>query len=409
MKKILIYGINYYPEEIGTGLYTSEMAQYLSEYYNVEILTGFPYYPQWEIYDNYSEKEKNFSENINGIKINRYKQYVPEIPSSKERLKHLLDFSKGTKKILKKLPRDYDMIFSIAPTLFSAKNAVYYKKKINNNCKIWLHIQDFEVDAMFESGLSKIPVLKKIGYNWENNIYDNFDVISTISWGMMKNLENKNNKTEKYMLFNWAETEKVSVKEDKFREEYKLKNKFLIMYSGSVANKQDWEITLKTIEKCKDNKDIMFVIIGDGSKKKYLKEKKNELNLDNLLLLPVQPKERIDEIISSADIHFLAQKRNLKDSVMPSKILGITSNKKSLILLANSGSEVYRQAKENDFAFTLNENQYDDFYSKIIYIYNNKNEIKQKEINAYNYLKNNYDREIILKKLVLKIEETIKG
>ena|GEM_PF-7097495 len=84
---------------------------------------------------------------------------------------------------------------------------------------------------------------------------------------MMKNLENKNNKTEKYMLFNWAETEKVSVKEDKFREEYKLKNKFLIMYSGSVANKQDWEITLKTIEKCKDNKDIMFVIIGDGSKK----------------------------------------------------------------------------------------------------------------------------------------------
>ena len=128
-----------------------------------------------------------------------------------------------------------------------------------------------------------------------------------------------------------------------------------------------------------------------------------------MLLLPVQPKEKIDEIISSADIHFLAQKRDLKDSVMPSKILGITSNKKSLILLSYSGSEVYRQAKENDFAFALNENQYDDFYSKIIYIYNNKNKIKQKEINAYNYLKNNYDREIILKKLVLKIEETING
>lgn len=77
------------------------MSQYLSKYYNVEILTGFPYYPQWKIYDNYSEKEKNFSENINGIKINRYKQYVPEIPSSKERLKHLPDFSKGTKKFLK--------------------------------------------------------------------------------------------------------------------------------------------------------------------------------------------------------------------------------------------------------------------------------------------------------------------
>ena len=58
-KKITIIGINYYPEDTAIGLYTSQLAAYYhSQNIEVTILTGFPYYPAWEINSEYKSKSK---------------------------------------------------------------------------------------------------------------------------------------------------------------------------------------------------------------------------------------------------------------------------------------------------------------------------------------------------------------
>ena len=55
---ITIIGINFYPEDSSTGLYSTQMAEYLSKRHNVDIITGFPYYPEWEIRKEYQNKSK---------------------------------------------------------------------------------------------------------------------------------------------------------------------------------------------------------------------------------------------------------------------------------------------------------------------------------------------------------------
>ena len=66
LKKIItIIGINYYPEDTAIGLYTSQ----LSNFYNdigmeVNVITGFPYYPSWRIRSDYKLKKTFFYENI---------------------------------------------------------------------------------------------------------------------------------------------------------------------------------------------------------------------------------------------------------------------------------------------------------------------------------------------------------
>jgi colanic acid biosynthesis glycosyl transferase WcaI len=79
-KSILIIGINYFPEITGIGKYTAEMAEYLSleKQFEVTVITGNPYYPQWRIYDGY--KNNIHKEIINGITVYRTPVYIPSRP-----------------------------------------------------------------------------------------------------------------------------------------------------------------------------------------------------------------------------------------------------------------------------------------------------------------------------------------
>ena len=63
---------------------------------DVKVITGFPSYPQWEIYSDYKNKPSYFTESIDGIEIIRYKQYVPKEVTFKGRVLMMLDVFYGT-------------------------------------------------------------------------------------------------------------------------------------------------------------------------------------------------------------------------------------------------------------------------------------------------------------------------
>lgn len=87
---ITLIGINFYPEDTAIGLYSTQMCEYLSNQgYQIDVITGFPYYPQWEIRESYKNKSTFLQEKKDNITIYRYKQYVPKNPSFKNRIIHL--------------------------------------------------------------------------------------------------------------------------------------------------------------------------------------------------------------------------------------------------------------------------------------------------------------------------------
>jgi colanic acid biosynthesis glycosyl transferase WcaI len=90
--KLLIYGINYRPELIGIGKYTSEMCEWLTEQgHQVEVITAMPYYPEWKTYKEYKGKLW-FTEVINGVTVHRCPIYVPSVVNGKSRILNDLSF-----------------------------------------------------------------------------------------------------------------------------------------------------------------------------------------------------------------------------------------------------------------------------------------------------------------------------
>ncbi len=96
-KVITLIGVNFYPEDTAIGLYSTQMVRYFAEKgHTINVITGFPYYPQWSIREEYRSKPKYLQEKMNEINILRYKQYVPIRPSFLKRVIHLLDFTYGS-------------------------------------------------------------------------------------------------------------------------------------------------------------------------------------------------------------------------------------------------------------------------------------------------------------------------
>ena len=49
-KKIIVYGINYYPEKVGIGKYNYEMCTWLAKNnFEVKVITANKYFPDWQV------------------------------------------------------------------------------------------------------------------------------------------------------------------------------------------------------------------------------------------------------------------------------------------------------------------------------------------------------------------------
>ncbi len=62
--------------------------------------------------------------------------------------------------------------------------------------------------------------------------------------------------------------------------------------------------------------------------------------LPNLLLLPLQPFERLGELLGLADVHLLTQSEDVEDLVLPSKLTGMLASGRAIIATCREGTEI---------------------------------------------------------------------
>ena len=336
-KHITLIGINFYPEDTAIGLYSTQLAEYLINHgFEVSVITGFPYYPQWKIADNYQNKPRYYREKYKEIDIFRYKQYVPENPGFIKRIVHLLDFTLGNYFNLKKI-KHTDLVFAVVP--FTTD--VWLGKKLarKHRAKLWVHIQDFEFDAAIEAKLSGgNNFLFNLLFKIESYLFNRADVISTISHAMMKKLHAKiDGKPQTYLLPNWVNADDIHPEQAKTHP-YLASDKFKILYAGNIGQKQDWDLFIRVVDFFKNNENIEFVVVGDGAYRQNLHEK--IAGFSHVKIYNPVPFEELSDLLCSADLHVLFQKKEVIDTVMPSKILGMMASSHPSIIAGNPASEV---------------------------------------------------------------------
>lgn len=340
--KILVYGINYWPEPTGIGKYTGEMAAWLvSRGHEVRVVTAPPYYPAWKISPGYRALAYTRALET-GATVFRCPLWVPGQPSGAKRMLHLFSFALSSLPVvLRQIFWRPDVVWMAAPAFACAPGAIVTAKL--SGATSWLHIQDFEVDAAFDLGFIKGQGLRRFALAAERWLMRRFDITSTISHKMVDRLRQKGVPSHKTLYFpNWVDTRQITplTYTSPYRAELGLgRDKVVALFSGTLAAKQGLHLLPEVARRLAvTHPEVHIVIAGDGVMKSTLQADTRELH--NVTMLPLQPRERLNEFLGMADIHLLPQDPAFADLVMPSKLTAMLASGRPVISTVHAHTEI---------------------------------------------------------------------
>ena len=339
--KILIYSANFSPESVGIGKYSGEMAAWLAlNGHEVRVVAAPPYYPAWQLGAGYAWPPYR-CEQWQGVEVWRAPLWVPRFPGGCKRVLHLLTFAVSSLPVMlwQVLWRP-NVVITVAPAFVCAPTGWLVASLCG--AKSWLHIQDFEVDVAFQMGLLKGVLLKHIVLVTERWLLRRFDSVSSISRRMLETLSEKGVMQEKINFFpNWVDISHIYpfAEPSDYRKDLGIEiSTKVVLFSGSLGGKQGLMVIPEAANILKFRKDIIFVVCGDGVMKRELEAAC--VGLANIRFIPIQPFERLGQLLGLADIHLLPQSPSAADLVLPSKLSGMLASGKAVIATCQEGTEI---------------------------------------------------------------------
>lgn len=388
--KVLLIGGNFSPELTGIGKYNGEMIAWLSQNgFECTVITTFPYYPQWKVQEPYKKRYFWFKKETAGsshtFKIIRCPHYIPGNPSPAKRL--LSDISILFSSTIALVPilfgKKYNYIFSVAPPFTLGLLGIIYKKI--RGAKFLYHIQDLQVNAARDFNMIKSKNILSLLFTIEKHILKHADVISTISRGMMKMIENKCDKKIAYFP-NWVDLDEYYPLHNK--EELKVKFGFnpsdkLVLYSGAIGEKQGLEAIIHSAKFFEKNTEIKFLICGCGPYKENLVSLKNKFDLKNVFFLPLQPPGEFNLFLNMADVHLILQKANASDLVLPSKLSTVLAIGGFAIVSASPHTSLYEIMESSDMGIVIQPEDQASLDNAILNFIESDNTQKSKNARSY--------------------------
>jgi colanic acid biosynthesis glycosyl transferase WcaI len=410
--KFCLLSLNYKPEKTGIGKYNGEMAEKLQNNgVEVGVIVAPPYYPEWKVNQQYkSYLYKN--ESINGVSVTRCPLYVPSKVTTFKRLIHLSIFavSSSVALLIKFMKNKPDLIFLVQPTLFCAPTTLLLSKLFG--VKTVMHIQDFEVDAMFGLGMVSKGKIANTVRRTESWLIKKFDLVSSISHSMLENAEQKGVDKSKLLFFpNWADTSFVTPETDgsDLRKEWGFaETDKVVLYAGNIGQKQGLEIVLEAAKSFEDDKQVKFVFVGAGAYVDSLKELAKANNLENVYFKPLQDWEDVPTMLSMADVHLVVQKKGAADAVLPSKLTNILSAGGHALVTAEASTELGKIEQENSGIYTRVEPENSkDFIAGLKTVL--ATDTSKPNMIARNYALKNLDINSIIERFISDLDKLVKG
>ena len=149
---------------------------------------------------------------------------------------------------------------------------------------------------------------------------------------------------------NWApiDTLPVGEKSNEWSRRHGLADSFVFLYTGTLGMKHNPQLLLGLAEKYQGNDKIKVVVISEGIGAEWLAERKKELTLDNLILLPYQDFKVMPQVLASGDILCAVLEEDAGVFSVPSKVLTYLCAARPLLLAVpqvNLAARIIHQQK----------------------------------------------------------------
>jgi len=227
--------------------------------------------------------------------------------------------------------------------------------------KCIFNIQDVFPDAAVETGAITNPGIIAVARWLERVSYRRSDSVVVLSEDLRANVAGKTgarHATKVVVIPNFVDPAFVTPlpRDTALRREMGIGDEPVVMYAGNVGFSQSLELVIGAARRLPG---AVFVINGDGSARAHFEEMAK--GLPNVRFGGYQPKERVPEVLATADIHVVPLRRGLGAVSVPSKTYGILAAARPVVAAIDEGTEVPRIIRESGAGISVPPDDLDAF------------------------------------------------
>jgi colanic acid biosynthesis glycosyl transferase WcaI len=205
------------------------------------------------------------------------------------------------------------------------------------------NIQDVFPDVAVELGAITNPRVIAAASWLERFLYRRADAVTVLSEDLRDNVAGKldgHRPDRVHVIPNFVDTERIrpAPTENEYRREHSLSGRTVVMYAGNVGLSQSLDLVVEAARRHREREDLVFVVNGGGSALEGLRRR--AAGLDNLRFVPMQPRERLPEVLAAADVHLVPLRTGLARSSVPSKLYSILAAARPVLASVDAGTEV---------------------------------------------------------------------
>lgn len=416
-KKMLIFAHYYVPDAASTGQILKDLAEGMLDEFDVTVICVVPSY-NGTIDDKYITKKYYFEE-LNYVKLIRVR--VPEFTKTNKfsRVKNILAYFFGALGASLKAGKQ-DFVFTISqPPILGGVLGVLGKWQ--KHAKMIYCIQDFNPEQIMAVGYYNNKFLLSIAMTADKFSCRMSNLIVTVGQDLAETLRNrfKSKNVPHYIVINnWIDEKKIYPLENNdenvaaFKRKYGLVDAFVIMYSGNIGLYYDLENIIKVIgqfrnARTRTGKKVVFAFVGDGSMRNKLIEYVEKHDLENVIFIPYQNREKLIYSLNAGDVHWCVNSKGIKGVSCPSKVYGIMAAGKPILGVLEKGTEARILIEKCDCGRCCEPSQYEEIGKLIKWNIDNDSDVDNKlsdmGIRGRKYLEENLTKNAAIKRYVMAI------
>jgi len=147
--------------------------------------------------------------------------------------------------------------------------------------------------------------------------------------------------------------EPIRHEDNPFRQEHRLTDKTVIMYSGNLSPASPVTTILEAAKRVEDLEKILFLFIGGGLGKREVDDLIARESPPNIRSLPYQPIEQLRYSLSAADVHLVSVGEDIVGICHPCKIYGSMAVSRPILSLGPDPCHVSDILEDQDIGWSL--------------------------------------------------------
>ncbi len=350
----ILYVSQYFPPEMGApSARVFELSRrWVKNGDQVTVLTSFPNHPTGIIPPEY-RGYRYLEEEKDGIRVVR--TYIFAAPN-KGFLKRVLSYIsfmcssiiQGSRKVGKQ-----DVLIATSPQFFVGIAGFIISRL--KGIPFIFEVRDLWPESIVQLGQLKNPLIIRFLEWIEMTLYRKAIHIVGVADSTVDILTDRGIPEEKITIIKNGVDLKLfqsSDRQGELKKQHGFSDKFIVSYIGTHGLSHALDKVLDTANLLKDQKDVLFLLVGEGAEKENLKQKARELRLNNVFFLDQIDKQQLPEYYALSDI-ILVTLRDLPlfRSVIPSKIFEIMAMSRPILIGVDGESrKLVEQAKAGVFS-----------------------------------------------------------